>query len=379
MSEYLDDLNIIINCQNKDEFPKLFSDFRNKHYSDKPILDAFLDVFCIIKPQVNNNVLSQFIFNFVENRILFTEKDSESFQLSYDLNYIISILEEHSVVTHEEILDILNKLIIHSDTEKWQYDKVFNNYVWSLQTDNDFISRMQKLLDNKEFNSLFYCTSSNISYQSSEPVNFIIISDKNNHEINISPKVHPEIWESWCKHSEIQQNFVRFTSPFSIDTNHIDGAGLFYLLASVDLTECFAEIRRCQSDFSLLNATLSLTLSIKFMHHGVYKVHFGMGADEKDDSGNPTGMSSWWMNTFNLYSEDIAEKKIVLSDDLDNWLYMGRNKFSPPYFKYKYLPLNYVLKNSNGIFFFVKQEPNTKIIEGTFDIFDVSLNWNKVI
>lgn len=372
--EFLEDLSRLINCQNKSDFPKLFFDLRNKHYPKTSLLETFLVLFPIVKKQADKNSLYNYIFNFVENRLFFVEKDFATFKLCYELLHIIMLLREDVMLSEEELTDMLEKLAGKSDEEKWQYIKVHNSSYWNTSPDKDteLLSKLQNLLDNKDFNSMFFCDSRIIENPSGKTSEFIVQTEQGKYKLDISPNQHTEIWKRWSKYSEPKSNFVRFSSPFSVDTNHMDGAGLFYLVASVDLNK----MRESMPDFSLFNTTLAMRSAMNFLHEGNYHVHIGIGAEEKDSSGNLTGMSSWWLHKSNIYSENADEKRIIRNDNPDDWLYMDRNKYSFPYFKYKFLPINYALKNAHSLFFIIKQEPNTKIIEGFFDIFEVSISWN---
>ena len=376
--EFMDDLHKLMNCQNNSEYTQSFSIFREKHYPATSFLETFLQIIRVTKDKINRESLLTFFFYFVENRLFFVEKDFAEFHLCYELVHVKMLLEEDNILTSAEILDIIHQLAQHSDQEKWQYDALFNAYYWNQprEKDHELVTKLQTFLNNKEWNRMFFSNATPLNHLS-ETKEFPVIAQQEQIKFHISPGIHPEIWKSWSKYNAKISDFVRFSSPFSADTNHLDGAGLFYLVASVDPSIFLSPIYKICPYFSLLNKKLSITLSMNFIHEGPYHVHLGIGCQEKDPKGNPTGMSSWWMNKTNIYSKEVTEKEIFFSDHVDDWLYMGRNQYSFPYFKYKYLPINYALENAHSMFIAVMQGPQTKVIEGSFDIFAVTLQWKK--
>lgn len=378
MDKLSEDLNAVINCQNKMDFRYLFSFLHDEHYPEKSFLALFLDTFGIMAKQIPKNFLYNYIFNFTENRLFFGRKDYAKFRFCYDLNTIIYDLFKNSMITQEDVNYILNNLVRNSAEEKWQYRKLYNTFLWNAPSnqDKEITAYLQNLLNTKEYNSMFSCDEHSIDTPPlADNKEFFISEGKESFNLNISPHTYPRIWKSWSKYSENKGNGLRFSSPFSIDTNHLKETGLFYLVASIDMAMLTGEVRKVKPDFSLGNSVLSLKTAMNLTDEGHYFVHCGIGGQEKDAAGKPTGMSSWWLNKQNIYSSGILEQQIIFADNPGNWSYMGRNKYSPPYFSYKYLPLNDVLNNCHSLFFIIKQEAHEKIIEGDFYIFDASLSW----
>lgn len=363
MSAYVEDLQDLLNCREAADFLPSWMIFRARHYPDQAHVNAFLAVFELIYRQVQPALRWRLFFLFCENRKAFAAEDFEQHRVLFDAHRIINHFADRLGITAAEMKTAATQMRdLAAPDEVWQYDRILNWLAHHLSSPAEIFARQQNLLSSGAINSLYDANAHTIA----SPVR----SRKPNAPaaeggIDLSPARRPEPWRFFGHTAVRSRQAVKISAPFCYDTNHLEGAGLFCLLASCDLTGLLPAS-------GLRDTRLRLALRIE-TPSTPHRILLGIGGPVPEEAHLPEPRTCYWLRNVDLAAAKRFDGDVVFSPDPDGWIAMGRNPNSPPYLAYADVPIQDLLPVATGLFLALMQDDDPHPKRGSIHLGDVRM------
>ena len=363
MSAYVEDLQVLLNCQKPQDFRVSWVDFRNRHYPGQAHANAFLAVFELIYAQVSPAQRWRLFFLFCENRKAFASEDFEQHRVLFDAHRIINHLAGRLGITAAEMKMAVSQMRdLGEPSEVWQYDRILNWLAYRLSSPAEILARQQHLLSTGALNSLY----DGIFHTIAAPRYSKNTAPATEDGIDLTPVRKPEPWRFFGHTAVKSGRDVRIFAPFCYDTNHLEGAGLFCLLASCDLTGLLPASGLC-------GVRLNLTLRIE-TPSTPHRILLGIGGPMPEEAHLPEPRTSYWLRNIDLASAKRFAGEVVLSDEPEGWIAMGRNPNSPPYLAYANVPIQDLLLVATGLFLVLMQDDDPHPKRGSVYLGDMRMH-----
>jgi len=362
MSDYVADLRALLNAADRAEFLPLWLAFQRQHYPERHHIDAFVDCAALLRNQVPKERWWMFLLRFCEIRLAISQGQNAEPDALYDYNLVMQRLAQPLGLSRPEILDATQALCAASaPEERWQFDRLLNEYLWAIRDKAALLQRQEAFLAEGQLDSL-YC----VDFRACDPP--AQARTDTGPGIALGPVWRPQLWQlcAWDIAYERQNAAVRLDAPFCFDTNHREGAGLFSLLASCDLSLLPG------GPPSLHGANLRIAVEQRLEKPG--RILLGISAMERAaDSDKPTGRSAYCLLERPISSPAGEDIVLTLNASDPHWRDMGRNPYSAPYRKYCRIDTETMLAQSHGLFLMLMQDGDPHPKQGSVIIGDLVL------
>ncbi len=341
MSDYVRDLQAVLAAWEPEEFLAPWRLFRDAHYPGKSHSDTLLDVFVLIHAQVEPGLRWRLFYLFCQNRSVLAREDFDTHRLLFDAYRLVSHLAEMLAIQPLEIETAATQMrALADEQEAWQYDRILNWLIWRRGDSRAILERQQALLDSGALNSLYGMQVHNVHPRA---------GDRLPTSTPGGIELPPEAWRFYGFQASQDQDGVMITAPFCFDTNHLDGVGLFSLIASCDL-------KPFSLADGLTNARIRLALNTPDTTTPPHRILLGIGGPMPEEVGLDQPRTDYWLRDLDLGAAGEFDGEIDLPPDPNAWLPMGRNPYAPPYFAYTDVPIDELLPVATGIFLVLMQD-----------------------
>lgn len=352
MSDYVKDLQAVLGAGEAGEFLVPWRQFRDAHYPGKSHSDALLDAFALIYAQVEPGLRWRLFYLFCQNRSVLAREDFESHRVLFDAYRLVSHLAEMLAIQPLEIETAATQMRAMAGAEEaWQYDRILNWLIWRRGDSRAILDRQQALLESGEINALY-----------GMQVHSLPARHMGMHPAAMAggTELPAEAWRYFGFQAGHDQGWAKVSAPFCFDTNHLDGVGLFCLIASCDL-----------KPFGLPNGLTNARIRLSLRTHVTappHRIFLGIGGPLPEEAALDQPRSDYWLRDLNLGAGQEFEGEVDLPPDPDAWLPMGRNPLSPPYFAYTDVPISRLLPVATGIFLVLMQDGDPHPKQGTIQL-----------
>jgi len=362
MSDYVADLQALLNAADRAEFLPLWLAFQRQHYPEHHHIDAFVDCAALLRSQIPKERWWMLLLRFCEIRLAISQGRNAEPDALYDYNLVMQRLAQPLGLSRQEILDGTRALCAAcAPEERWQFDRLLNEYLWAIRDKATLLQRQEAFLADGRLDSL-YCVDFRacdmLAQASTDP----------GPGIALGPARRPALWQlcAWDVDCDRDNRAVRLDAPFCFDTNHLEGAGLFSLLASCDLSLLPGGAP------SLHGASLRIAVEQRLDKPG--RILLGISAMEQAaDSGRPSGRSAYCLLERPISSPAGEDIVLTLNAGEPHWRDMGRNPYSAPYRKYCRIDTETVLAQPHGLFLMLMQDGDRHPKQGSVIIGDIVL------
>lgn len=362
-NDYTTHVRALLRSSGKESFLPLWLEFRHQHYPGYYHLEAFLDCALLLRNQIPAELWWLLVLRFCEIRLDISKGTNAQADALYDFSSVMRRLAQPLGLEAEEILDASRQLgQICVSEEKWQFDRLMNEFYWLLRDKDTLLARQRDFLESGEIDSL-YCVNFQPCDIPATPPDEVLPGTA------IGPSARPDLWQICAWESSIgwDGTSLELHAPFCFDTNHLDGAGLFSLLASCDLSQLGDEAG------ALGGASLQVELDQRLENPG--RVLLGISALEHDpDTGDWTGRSAYSMLERPVDTPPGQQIHLELDADDPAWQSMGRNPYSAPYRKYCDIDIDTMLSSPHGLFLMLMQDDDPEPKQGSVIIGDIILH-----
>jgi len=312
-----------------------FATFFDKHYPGKTYAKAMAQLLELIKNQIEDKIFYTLILAYSDASLDLSSIEYKRFQMIVEPYHLFTqaiYFSENELINWLPwlcenakkpwlITRIINALLIQTGSARNNYEELYG-----------FLS---KLLEQGDMNML-NCVGPQKRIQGGVAAAYKDTEDKT---INLMPIGKETSWQNLSigRH-HIDRGELTIYSPFSIDVNHIDGCGPFYLLCNI--TE-----NPLPNGATLANYIADISIEANLAGINSPDVRVAIGCYNNKSGTNQVNKSGYWLHSKNLLDDNIID----LCET--NWNYMGANNKLALRNYYTFVPLEISLRSFFSIYF----------------------------